>query len=405
MKKEQFYSIIPYDQFASRAGQCKTPCYLYFAPVIERQIQRVRDTVGRTVSILYAVKANSHPWILRFMAERGIGADVASRGELEAALAAGIEAGRIEFSGPGKTTDELETAVIHRIGSINVESVQELKLAIEIGKRLNINPSIGLRINPETTSRSGLSMSGHTQFGIPIGQIDSVVEWIEANRETFRFTGIHVHNGSQILNCETLIQSFEQTLNIALEIRRTIRSPLVKINFGGGWGIDYFEGHAPLDIERLSIRFNHLLAAPAYRDLLNQVELKIEPGRFLVAECGVYLTEILYIKKFQDRWIAIVDGGMHHNYLLAGGMGQVIKRNFEMDILPIEPPKPCPEYELRIAGKLCTPQDVLATGIRRAVDIHPGDRVAFFNCGAYGLQASPTMFLRHDLPDEHFIYD
>ena len=102
-----------------------------------------------------------------------------------------------------------------------------------------------------------------------------------------------------------------------------------------------------------------------------------------------------------SKRFAVVDGGMHQNYVLAGGMGQVIRRNFRLDILPgSEPAAPVPEFELDIAGCLCTPQDVLARSVKCRREVRPGDRVVFFNCGAYGLAASPTRFLSHPEPHQ-----
>ncbi|MGC9329398.1 MAG: pyridoxal-dependent decarboxylase, exosortase A system-associated, partial [Candidatus Hinthialibacter sp.] len=351
-------------------------------------------------TMLYAVKANPHPAILKTMAQLNLGADVASKGELRAALEAGIPASKIEFSGPGKTHDELREAISQNIGSINVESLEELKQIVQLGREHNLHPHVGLRINPGAKIPCGMSMAGASQFGVPFQEIESNIDWIRSQLDAVNFSGVHVHLGSQILDAGAMAESISLILDLALRIEDLLGRPLQKINVGGGWGIDYFSQQEKLDLELLSLQLQSVLNSPR----LKTMELKVEPGRFLVAESGVYATQILYTKQNQNRFYAIVDGGMHQNYLLAGGMGQIIKRNFEMDILPRKEREQCPEYSLTVAGKLCTPQDVLADQISCNVPISPGDSIVFFNSGAYGLTASPIHFLSHDKPAEVF-YD
>ncbi len=213
------------------------------------------------------------------------------------------------------------------------------------------------------------------------------------------FVGLHVHAGSQILEADALLSQFDALLRLAQRCEQDFGVKIRRLNFGGGWGIPYFDRQSPLDLEKLKAGLTALLRAPGVGELAERVTLVVEPGRFLVGESGVYVTEILYRKAVRDRSFVIVDGGMHHNYVLAGGMGQVIRRNFELDLLPRkEPREPRGGQIFDVAGCLCTPQDVLATQVAFATAPERGDRVVFFNSGAYGLGASPVHFLSHEPP-------
>lgn len=403
MKKERFYSFIPRETLRELVFGGETPAFLYFAPIVQKQIEALRRAAGPRVSILYAAKANPHPALLRFMASMGVGADVASMGELRAALNAGIDPARIEFSGPGKTHKEIFAAAATGVSSINAESLDELRLLSAIGNGTGGRPNTGLRINPDETARAGLAMAGATHFGIPASQLGEACALLRKRENDVRFSGIHIHRGSQILDWRTIADGFELGLKLARETGTLLGTPCPKINFGGGWGIDYFPGQAPLDLDNLSSHVGGLLDRPEYRGLAEAAELRIEPGRFAAAECGVYAVRVLYVKENAGRRFAVTDGGIHHHYTLAGGMGAVIRRNYEWDLLSSESVRQCGEYPLTVTGRLCTPLDVLLDNAPCAAEIQPGDAVLFFNSGAYGPTASPGGFLSHPAPAERWI--
>ena len=175
--------------------------------------------------------------------------------------------------------------------------------------------------------------------------------------------------------------------------------PISKINFGGGWGISYFPNQTSLNLKQLADGLKEVFSSAKYSKL-SQMRHIVEPGRFLVGECGLYVTRVLYKKPGVRREFLIVDGGMHHHYLLAGGMGQVIRRNFEIDVVSTYSQANMTPTAYDIAGCLCTPQDMLANDFHSEREIHVGDRIVFFNSGAYGLTASPINFLGHKPPSE-----
>ncbi len=400
MKRNEFYQLVDRTDLAGIIQNYETPCYFYFLKIIQRQLIRLQECFGSRFRLLYAVKANPNPLLLQAMAQFGLGADVSSAGELSAALQAGIPPERIEFSGPGKTEEELRQAIRSGICSINVESLDELRKIIELGHDLNIRPKAGLRLNPGSTLKSGLSMSGPTQFGVSLAAIKRESGNIKSLLTDVDFQGLHFHLGSQILDADIVADSIEYILEQAQHLETELNIPIKKINFGGGWGIDYFQNQSKLDLNKLKTRLEQLFANPRYKNFFSRTDAKLELGRFLAAECGLYVTKILYVKENQEHVFAVTDGGMHHNYLLAGGMGQIIRRNFELDILSPSPQNSCKEYPLTVTGKLCSPQDRLAEKVLLRYSVYPGDYVVFFNCGAYGLSASPVNFLIHKKPAE-----
>lgn len=398
MPRDTFYQWVPRERLLRELQDVPTPAYLFFPEVIRDRIDRLRRCVGRRFQLHYAVKANPHPDILRFMALAGLGADVASAGELHAVLAAGIAPGSVEFSGPGKRPEELRAAIDAGIGAINAESLDEIRLLDRLAGEFGRRVPVGIRINPELEREAGgIRMAGATQFGMDESEMANALSLIRAAENRLAFSGIHVHVGSQVLEEAAVLDAIEGILGLALRAEAAAGMPLRKINFGGGWGVPYYPGQSALDLELIAEELADLLADSEYRDLIRRCRLMLEPGRFLVAEAGVFCTRVRYRKRVRGREIAVVDGGMHQNYLLVGGMGQVVRRNFAAEVIP-DPEAPPPEpmkLELDVAGPLCTPQDRLAEALAVDHAARPGDFVVFFTCGAYGRSASPVGFLSH----------
>ena len=405
MFKNEFYQIIDKERIYKILSGCPTPCYLYFSDIIDRNIRRLREAVYPFFEVYYAVKANPQPEIISYLAQKDLGFDVASAGEIQLILNAGANPDKTEFSGPGKTAEELEFAIDHDIGSINAESLEELEIIALLCRKKNSRCDVGIRLNIGTSKlRSPLRMGGITQFGIPLEQAEKALKFIEENAN-LNFTGLHVHSGSQILDAESLLDNYEMIIHIALDLEKASGMKCKKVNLGGGLGIKYFPKQEELNLVTLSEGLQEIFSEDIYREFAERIRLIIEPGRFLVGESGLYVTRILYRKSIEDKEFAIVDGGLHHNYLLAGGMGQIVRRNFELDIIPAQKSAPLTSSPtiVDIAGCLCTPQDVLATDYENSFNPTPGDYMIFFNCGAYGLSASPSHFLSHPPPAQFLI--
>ena len=404
MRKEDFYRIIPREEVQNLVKEIELPAFIYFKKIVKRKYDELLDCLPGGFEIHYAFKANPNGEILDFIQSLGVGADVASLGELRLAMEKGYSIGKIEFTGPGKTLEELSSAIDLEISSINAESVSEIKKIADISKRKGKTANVGIRINPIMNAKaSAMKMAGDTQFGIIENDLGNAFTIIEKESKYLRFTGLHMHLGSQFLEAEKLISNFRFILEKACEITKQYKIELKKINFGGGWGIDIFGNKPQLDLLIIKRSLRELFAESKYRMHFENTQFIIEPGRFLVAEGGIYVVKVLYKKKGYKKEFLIVDGGMHQNYLAAGGIGQVIRRNLEIDLIPEDNRYSEGTAKYTIVGALCIPDDVLASELDLPHDIRDEDILLFYNCGAYGYSASPLKFLSHAFPREFLI--
>lgn len=403
MDSKELQLTITLDRLRRELREYKHPIYFYFTDIIHRKIAELRSVLPNGFKIYFAVKSNPNPLIIQYMAAHASGADVASGGELEKAVRAGIPAENIEFSGPAKTLDELRSAISAGAGSINAESLTELHKIRDLCKQMDRRANVGLRINPGLSSHpAGMSMAGHTPFGIGIDNLDGCCRFLSENKELLIFTGAHLHIGSQIFDARTIQAHCVTTIEAAMKME-TMGLEVRKINFGGGLGIPTVEGQKPLDIEDLRERLADIWSREPYRRILARSAWILEPGRFLVAEAGVYVCRVEDIKRSEKKNFLLVDGGMHQHLAAAGGLGQVLRRNFALDVIRREEHGHYQEREIYdIAGCLCTPHDILASGVLLPV-VSPGDWIIFFNSGAYGYSASPMLFLSHPWAEERVL--
>jgi diaminopimelate decarboxylase/L-glutamyl-[BtrI acyl-carrier protein] decarboxylase len=400
MRKEEFYKIIPKEEIKKLVTQRELPTFIYFKKIVKRKYGELLDCLPGGFEIHYAFKANPNQDVLGFIRSLGAGADVASLGELRLATGIGYPIGKIEFTGPGKTIEELSLAIDLGISSINVESISEIKNVNDLCRAKEKPANLGIRLNPKAkTSSSAMKMSGDTQFGITEDDLEEAFALIQNGTKLLNFTGLHMHLGSQFLEAEKIISNFRLILEKANEIANLYKIDLRKINFGGGWGIDIFGNKPPLDLRVIKRSLSELFADSKYRTHFKSTRFIVEPGRFLVAECGIYAVKVLYRKKGYKKEFLVVNGGMHQNYLAAGGIGQVIRRNLETDVIP---ENNCGEgtAKFTIVGSLCIPDDVLASELELPSEMKKGDILFFHNCGAYGYSASPLKFLSHAFPKE-----
>jgi diaminopimelate decarboxylase len=400
MRKEDFYKIIPKEEVKKFVTQRELPAFIYFKKIVQRKYGELLDCLPGGFEIHYAFKANPNQDVVGFIRSLGAGADVASLGELRLAMETGYPIEKIEFSGPGKTIEELSLAIDLGISSINVESISEIKNIFNLCQVKGKSANLGIRLNPKTkSSSSAMKMGGDTQFGIIEDDLEKAISLIENDKAYLNFTGLHMHLGSQFHESEKLISNFRLILEKAYEIANQYKISLKKINFGGGWGIDVFANKQPLDLSLIKKSLSELITDSKYRAHFKNTRLVVEPGRFLVAECGIYAVKVIYRKKGYKREFLIVDGGLHQNFLAAGGIGQVIRRNLQVDVHS----KNNSNNETKIftvTGSLCVPDDILASELELDSNSNEGDILLFFNSGAYAFSASPLSFLSHSLPKE-----
>ena len=364
-----------------------TPLFVYSSDHLRARMADLRTAMPQRLAIHYAMKGNPFPAVLALMKGLVDGFDVASGGELELALAAGVEPGRISFAGPGKRDRELERAILLGV-TLNSESEGEVERAIAIGARLGITPRLAVRVNPSFDLKgSGMKMGGGAkQFGVDAERVPALVKRIIAAGAEWR--GFHIYAGSQALKAEAIIDMQAQTLALAAELTDAIGVSPPHVNLGGGFGIPYFPGDEPVDIAAVGAALG--AAFDAIPASLLDTHFCVELGRYLVGEAGVYLTRIVDRKVSHGETFLITDGGLHHQLAASGNFGTVIRRNYPVAIANKFDAEP--EEVASIVGCLCTPLDKLSDQayLPRA-DV--GDLVAIFCAGAYGASASPANFL------------
>jgi diaminopimelate decarboxylase len=391
---------VPIREIAEKFG---TPLFVYDASVLDLKWTRLRDALPPEFSIFYSVKANPNRAILRRFVAKGAGLEVASAGELAQALRSGCAPESVFFAGPGKTEVELEAALTAGVGEIHVESLLEARRVGELARRLNVRARAGLRVNPGSEVQGGaMRMGGKAApFGVDEENLDEVIDTLLQD-SAVEFRGLHIFSGTQILDATVLVNQYRRGLAIARRLAGRLGRPLATLDFGGGLGVPYFASETELDVHKLREELQALVAEIEGDRLLAGTRFLVEPGRYLVAEAGIYVTRITDIKVSRGKTFYIVDGGMNHHLAASGNLGQVIKRNF-----PISVVNRLDATSMRTAdvvGPLCTPLDTLA---RDAVMAHAevGDLVGIFQSGAYGLTASPLGFLSHATPAEVLIAD
>jgi diaminopimelate decarboxylase len=385
------------------AAEFGTPSFLYDRHVLERKWARLRAGLPETVALYYSLKANPNPAIVRWMVERGAGLEIASAGELRRALEAGGTPQRIAFAGPGKTDAELELAVARGVGEIHVESLREAERLAVIAHRRGARVTVAVRVNPGPGASGGaLRMGGKpAPFGIDEETLPEVVARLAAE-PSLALSGIHLYVGTQILDHQTLLAQYEHAIDIARRVAAWSGRPLATVDLGGGLGVPYFANEVELDVDELGRALVALLNGLSGDAAFAGTRFVLEPGRYLVAEAGVYVARVVDTKTSRGKRFVVLDGGMNHHLAASGNLGQVLKRNFPIAVL--NKLGRSDGETVDVVGPLCTPLDALGRDVRLpAVEV--GDLVGIFQSGAYALSASPQEFLSRPSPAEVLIAD
>ena len=378
-------------------AEAGTPLFAYDGALIEARVAALRAVLPDRLGLHYAMKANPFAPLLRHMSALVDGFDIASGGELLMAEAAGVPAERISFAGPGKRDADLEAAISRGV-TLNLESAREAERALAIAERVGRAPKLAIRVNPDFDLKgSGMKMGGGAKpFGVDAGAVPELARIIIASGAEWR--GFHIYAGSQTLDAAAIAEMQAATLLLAARLAEESGAVLPACNLGGGFGIPYFPGDAPLDLAALGTALAERFAA--LPEVLQETAFCIELGRYLVGEAGVYLTRIIDRKESHGEVFLVTDGGLHHQLAASGNFGTVVRRNYPSAIAtrfgaPVE-------EEASVVGCLCTPLDRLADkgGFPRAEE---GDLVAVFCAGAYGASASPLHFLGHGPATERLV--
>ncbi len=372
----------------------RTPYYVYDRAVIEARLAALRAVLPRDLHLHYAVKANPMPDVVRVIAPKVDGLDVASEREMHVALATGMRPELISFAGPGKSDAELAAAA--RAGIvINVESTREIRVLSQLAAKLPNKPRIAIRVNPDFELKtSGMKMSGGPkQFGIDAEMVPDVLRSLAGL--PLEFVGFHIFSGSQNLSAAAIIDAQQKAYALACTLAAHAPSPVRSLNLGGGFGIPYFPGDQPLELDSIGENLAALVARA--RNDFPQATLMIELGRYIIGEAGAYVCRVVDRKVSRGQVFLITDGGLHHHLAASGNFGQVIRKNYPVVIgNRIDAPQ---REKASVVGPLCTPLDLLGD----RMDLAPaqeGDLVVVLQSGAYGPTASPIGFLSHPAPEE-----
>jgi diaminopimelate decarboxylase len=374
-------------ELAARVG--RTPFYAYDHSVMDAKVAQLRAAFPAQVELHYAMKANPMPAVVRHMAALVDGLDVASAGELAVAMATGTTPTDISFAGPGKTPEELATAVAAGI-VVNMESDLEMQRLADIASRTATRPKVAIRVNPDFELKSsGMKMAGGPKpFGVDAEQVPAMLHRLADL--PLEFWGFHIFSGSQNLRPDVLIDAQQKSAHLAIALAADAPAPVRLLNLGGGLGIPYFPGEQILDIAPIGENLRQLV--PVIHAALPEAHVVVELGRYLVGESGVYVCRVLDRKVSRGQVFLVTDGGLHHHLAASGNFGQVLRKNYPV-LVANRIDEPATEIA-SVVGPLCTPLDLLADrmNLPRA---EVGDLIAVFQSGAYGLTASPLGFLSH----------
>ncbi len=349
-----------------------TPTYVYSRAHIEAQYRAYADALaGMPHLVCFAVKANSNLGVLNVLARLGAGFDIVSRGELERVLAAGGEPGKIVFSGVGKTRDDMRRALEVGVHCFNVESVDELERLQLVAAELGKTASISLRVNPDVDAGTHPYISTglkENKFGIDIEQAPAVYARA-AELANLRIVGVDCHIGSQLTSLPPFLDALERLLAL-VDLLAAQGIQIQHLDLGGGLGVQYRDEQPPLA--------GDYIAAVRERLKGRELTLVFEPGRSIVANAGVLLTRVEYLKHTAHKDFAIVDAAM--NDLIRPALYQAW-----MDVTPVQPRDgQARHYDL--VGPICETGDFLAKG--RELVLAEGDLLAVRSAGAYGFVMS-----------------
>ncbi len=352
-----------------------TPFYCYSTATLERHYKVLETALPAGTLIAFAVKSNGSLAVIRTLARLGAGADIVSGGELKRAIAGGIPAGRIVFSGVGKTRDEIGLALSHGILQFNAESEEELAMLSEIAVSRAQRASVALRINPDVDAKTHAKIStgkAENKFGIAWHRAEAAYARA-ASLPGIAVAGVDMHIGSQITEIEPFRVAFGKLAGLVKRLRSQGHR-ITRVDLGGGLGVPYTQGDAP--------------PLPAsYGDVVRETfsgldaELIVEPGRLISANAGILVSRVIHVKQGDARSFVILDAGM--NDLVRPAMYDA-----HHDIIPVLQAEKTQNRVYDVVGPVCESADLFAKNLALP-PVEADDLMAILSAGAYGaVQAS-----------------
>ena len=379
---------------AALAERFGTPFYAYDLDGLATRVAALRAILPPTFDLAYAVKSNPNLAVLRHIAGLGLGADVASGGELRHVLRAGFDPGHVVFTGPGKREEELAGAVEAGVRVVTVESPGELRRLGAIAEGLGRRQPVLLRAavsEAVPTERvriigdEGAGKFGMSPADLRVAAAEAVASpWLEP-------MGLHAFGASNVLDAAALVRHAAATVATARALALEAGFALCLVDAGGGLGIPYADDEAPLDLAALGDGLAAMAGEMVSDPTTRETRLLLEPGRFLVGPAGAYVARVVDRKTVAGRTVVILDGGIHHVLRPA-----LVRQ--EHRVVPLAP-RPGAVQPVTVAGPLCSGLDVFARAMTM-VPPEPGDLVAVLDVGAYGATESMSLFLSHPLPAE-----
>jgi diaminopimelate decarboxylase len=375
---------VPLTLLAQKVG---TPFYCYSTATLERHYKVFTGAIPKGSLVAFSVKANGNLAVLKTLARLGAGADVVSGGELAKALAAGIAADKIVFSGVGKTAEEMRAALAAGIHQFNVESQPELEALNAIALAMGTRAPVTLRINPDVDAKTHAKITtgtSETKFGIPFAHAREAYARA-ATLKGIAIVGVDVHIGSQITDLEPFETAFKRVGELIATLR-TDGHNITRLDLGGGLGVPYEHNNEPPP------------DPAAYGAMVTRVTkdfgcvLSFEPGRLIAANAGVLVSKVIYVKAGDAKTFLIIDAGM--NDLIRPAL-----YDSHHEILAVrepEPGSPRPRYD--VVGPVCETSDLFASA-RALPELESGDLVAIMTAGAYGAVMASAYNARPPAPE------
>jgi diaminopimelate decarboxylase len=376
------------------AKEVGTPCWIYSAAALEARYRAFTAAFsGLDALVCYSLKANSNQGIIATLGRLGSGVDVVSAGEMQRALAAGIPPSKIVFAGIGKTADEMAQALDAGILQFNVESEPELRLLSKVAMARKKTAPISLRVNPDVDARTHAKIATgkkENKFGIDIAQAADVAQ-LAKTLPGISLQGLAVHIGSQVTDVDPYHAAFARLGELARELNGNGHR-ITRLDFGGGLGVVYDRASnsgAPPALASYADAVRGALAKLPNGG--KGTEIVLAPGRWLVAEAGILLTRVVYMKHGAAKRFAIVDAAM--NDLIRPTLYEA-----HHPMRPVIEPGSSRTVTVDVVGPVCETGDFLALD-RALPPLQEGDLLAIEMAGAYGAVMSSTYNARPLAPE------
>ncbi len=376
-----------------------TPLYIYDGQQLISNYHHLKDALPGFVDVFYALKVNPNLSLVKLLRSQGACTEVCSLAEMEIALKAGSSPEDIIFLGPCKKEEELRKAISLGIYALVIESETELERVSRLAKELDQQVHVAIRINPDfSADGSPWKMGGRpTHFGIEESQAIANFSRYLAT-PNIKVRGIHVYNGTNILDAKSVFDNTKYILNLFDQISTRYSCDFSMVDVGGGMGVPYFPNQEQLDIQTF-----HNLMYPLFSDFNRKypnTRIIMESGRFIQGTAGALAVQVNNLKTNHGKTFAVTDGGTNC-HSAASGTGRVVKRNFPIENISANDEDTTNVYQ--VSGPLCSPDDIIGRNVELK-EINVLDILLVKMSGAYGPTASPVLFHSHGYPAEVLIH-